>query len=93
MLLNSDGTTHWLLKPRPEKRHRAAALHNLAEGVACRNARQRRGVRQPYAAFVAHWNHESPILQDAYHCAPSPWGEGRGEGDRDLREPGVPETI
>jgi len=35
-----------------EKRHRAAALQNLAEIVALSNTRQRRGVRQPYAAFA-----------------------------------------
>jgi hypothetical protein len=33
------------------KRHGAAALHDLAEEVACNWSRQRRGVRQPYAAF------------------------------------------
>jgi hypothetical protein len=51
------------------KRHRAAALHDLAEGVACNLSRQRLGVRQPYAAlnsirresrtsFNAHNDHE-----------------------------------
>jgi hypothetical protein len=38
---------------RRSKRH--AALHDLAEGGACRNSRQSRGrgrVRQPYAAFA-----------------------------------------
>jgi hypothetical protein len=38
---------------RKLKRHRAAALHNLAEEAACWYSRQRRGVRQPYAAFAA----------------------------------------
>ena len=33
------------------KRHGAAALHDLAEGVACNWSRKRRGVRQPHAAF------------------------------------------
>jgi xylan 1,4-beta-xylosidase len=36
----------------PEKRHRAAALHNLAEAAAREKARERLGVRQPYAAFI-----------------------------------------
>jgi ligand-binding sensor domain-containing protein/signal transduction histidine kinase len=35
------------------KRHRAAALHDLAVGVARDASRQRLGVRQPYAAFIA----------------------------------------
>ena len=34
-----------------EKRHRAAALQNLAEQEARAKPRQRLGVRQPYAAF------------------------------------------
>src|SRR5215470_17857896 len=38
---------------RKLKRHRAAALHDLAERVGCNASRQRRGVRQPYAALVA----------------------------------------
>jgi hypothetical protein len=38
------------------KRHRAAALHNLAERAVGNPERQRLGVRQPYAAltFFAH---------------------------------------
>ena len=35
-----------------EKRQRTAAPHNLAEGIAREEARQRRGLRQPYAAFI-----------------------------------------
>jgi hypothetical protein len=38
---------------RKSKRHRAAALQDLAERAARNPARQRLGVRQPYAAFVA----------------------------------------
>ena len=34
------------------KRHGAAALHDLAEEVACKWSRQLRGVRQPHAAFL-----------------------------------------
>jgi hypothetical protein len=33
-------------------RHRTAALQNLAEIVASKPTRQRRGVRQPYAALT-----------------------------------------
>jgi hypothetical protein len=36
-----------------QKRHRAAALQNLAEIAALWNSRQRRGVRQPYAALAS----------------------------------------
>ena len=35
------------------KRHRAAALQDLAEGVEHNPSRQRLGVRQPYAAFTS----------------------------------------
>jgi len=48
--------------PRPaifKKRHRAAALHDLAEGLARNPSRQRRGVRQPYAA-IANPLHPNP---------------------------------
>jgi hypothetical protein len=34
------------------KRHRAAALQNLADEEARTGTRQRLGVRQPYAAFI-----------------------------------------
>jgi hypothetical protein len=37
----------------PQRRHRAAALQNLAEIVTLWNTRQRRGVRQPYAALTS----------------------------------------
>src|SRR4051812_47886949 len=42
------------INERKSKRHRAAALQNLAEVAALWNSRQRLGVRQPHAAFVAH---------------------------------------
>jgi len=35
-----------------EKRYGAAALQNLAEITALWKTRQRRGVRQPHAAFI-----------------------------------------
>jgi hypothetical protein len=35
------------------KRHRAAAVQDLAEQRACNPSRQRPGVRQPYAAFTS----------------------------------------
>jgi hypothetical protein len=37
---------------RMSKRHKAAALQDLAEGAGRNPSRQRLGVRQPYAAFV-----------------------------------------
>jgi len=36
-----------------QKRHRAAALQNLAEMMMLWNSRKRRGVRQPYATLGA----------------------------------------
>ena len=52
-----------LNKPR-KKRHGAAALQNLAEIAALWNSRQRRGVRQPYAAF-------SVFVKGAHHTPPN----------------------
>src|SRR5882672_7296107 len=43
-----NGSRGW----EARKRHRAAALQDLADGAACNPSRQRLGVRQPYAALT-----------------------------------------
>jgi len=50
---------HWFAQ---QKRHRAAALQNLAEIVALPKSRQRGGMRQPYAALTCVHCQAPPFL-------------------------------
>jgi hypothetical protein len=51
-----------------QKRHRAAALHDFAEGVARNPSRQRRRVRQPYAALTCV-HRQGPAPLDFGSCS------------------------
>src|SRR5882762_5961882 len=55
----ADSIIGWRGPPgceRKSKRHGAAALQDLAEELARNPSRQRLGVRQPHAAFVAGYS-------------------------------------
>jgi protein ImuB len=48
------------------------------------SARRPRVHRKLQRSSNAHWDHEPSIPQNVNECAPSPWGEGQGEGCHDL---------